>query len=128
MKLQTAEQIKVRNRLEGERREVFDVEFARRRVSTPIFLLLWGFLGLFGVHFLYCWFKEPGSEWEGAGFVIPAYIVAWINMCSNNPSKAEGWYALSMIAVLISGLVMVFGGLLRAQNDRIASQVAAEVN
>jgi hypothetical protein len=127
MNLQTAEQVNIRTQLSERLRPAFDVEFQRRRISTPIFVLLWGFFGFFGAHILYYWMKDPDSNWNGAGIIIPGFLLCWGNMMSSNASKAETAYFVTLVAVTLSGLIMIFGGFLRSKNDRIASHIAGEL-
>ncbi len=127
MNLQTAEQVNTRSGLRDSLRPAFDVEFHRRRISTPVFVTLWLVFGFFGAHLLYFWLKDPDSNWDGASIIIPGYVVCWGGMLSNNASRADFTYGFTLIAVTLSGLIMTFGGILRSRNDRIASRIATEL-
>jgi drug/metabolite transporter superfamily protein YnfA len=127
MNLQTAKQISIREALSRPLRLAFDVEFARKRISTWIYFLLSAVLGLFGAHFFYLWLKDPDENWEHVGPVLFAYLFGWSKILSNNQTVADSAGVVVSMVVFCHTLWVIFSGQLRNYNDRIAQNVAREL-
>ncbi|MFM8485978.1 MAG: hypothetical protein ACKOCH_06555 [Bacteroidota bacterium] len=102
---------------------MFDVEFSAKRISTPVYTLLWLFLGSFGAHAAYSWMKT-GKPPAIFGYVLG---LIWARVLSSSPKTAEQAEIVLFIAVIIHGIFIFASGTLKEMNNGIAKSVAATI-
>jgi hypothetical protein len=139
--LSSAKQLKIRNGLATQEDQLaFDLEFRRASIKSWLFVVLWLFVGNFGIHYLYLRFKRKRSSLAGfSGYEdkltafhgIYALGFFWagsiLYTLGGAPLHAALCFLLLYATNMILGFALLATGHVTQSNDYIADRIAARI-